>query len=89
MIHLSWVTALVIVALFVMAKEKDNNTTQDLVELKVTNAKFINNFVTNDTASHSKIIHSSFILITPRGGKVGRKEYLEEWAHGFDVKKYY
>ena len=89
MIHLSWVTALVIIGLFVKANEKDADSALDLAELKATNAKFIHNFVTNDTASHSKIIHSSFVLITPRGGKVGRKEYLAEWAHGFDVKKYY
>lgn len=89
MIHLSWVTGLLIFGLYVNAKEKDSSLTADLAELKATNAKFIHNFVTNDTASHSKIIHSSFTLITPRGGKVGRKEYLLEWAHGFDVTKYY
>src|SRR6185436_10749487 len=89
MIHLSWAAALVTLGLFVKAKEKDTDSTQDLAELKATNAKFIHNFVTNDTTSHSKIIHSSFVLITPRGGKVGRKEYLAEWAHGFDVTKYY
>jgi len=89
MIHLSWVAALVIIALFVKANEKDTDSTRDLEELKAINAKFINNFVTNDTISHGKIIHSSFVLITPRGGKVRRKEYLAEWAHGFDVKKYY
>lgn len=89
MIHLSWVTALVIVVMFVNAQKKDIDSTQDLAELKATNAKFIHNFVTNDTASHSKIIHHSFVLITPGGGRVGRKEYLAEWAHGFDVKKYY
>lgn len=87
-IHLTWLTALLAVGLFANAK-KESNAESDLADLKATNARFIHNFVTNDTASHSKIIHSTFVLITPKGGKVARKEYLAEWAHGFDVKKFY
>lgn len=56
----------------------------DLVKLRKLNATFIHNFVTNDTASHNKIIHKDFVYISGRGQVVNRKEYLNNWAHGFD-----
>jgi hypothetical protein len=56
----------------------------DLAKLKALNAKFIHNFVTNDTISHSKIIHNRFICITDNGRTLGRKEYMNKWLHGFD-----
>lgn len=87
-IHASWMTALLIGGLFVNAKKEDDSKA-DLELLKVTNAKFIHNFVTNDTVSHSKIIHPTFVLIPPTGGKVNRKNYLAAWAHGFNLKTYY
>ena len=62
----------------VMAQEAD------MVVLKKLNAQFIHNFVTNDTASHSLIIHKDFIRISSEGQYMERKEYLGNWAHGFD-----
>ena len=61
----------------------------DLQKLKQLNAKFINNFVTNDTASHSKIIHKDFVCITSEGRSVNRRDYLAGWVHGFDGFKYW
>lgn len=62
--------------------------TDDLAKLKKLNATFIHNFVTNDTASHNRIIHRDFICISGNGNVVSRKEYLDNWAHGFDPKVY-
>lgn len=56
----------------------------DIIKLKSLNAKFIYNFVTNDTVSHSKIIHSRFVCITDNGRTIDRKEYMNKWLHGFD-----
>lgn len=56
----------------------------DLSKLKALNAKFIHNFVTNDTVSHSKIIHSGFVCITDNGRTLNRSEYMNKWLHGFD-----
>jgi ketosteroid isomerase-like protein len=56
----------------------------DLSRLKALNATFIHNFVTNDTVSHSKIIHPDFVCINSTGKMIGRKEYLDDWLHGFD-----
>ena len=61
----------------------------DLQQLKALNARFINNFVTNDTASHNKIIHRDFICISSDGRYISRRDYLDGWAHGFDGYKYW
>jgi len=61
----------------------------DMAELKRLNAKFIHNFVTNDTAAHSLIIHKDFVRISSEGQYMNRKEYLDNWAHGFDGIKYW
>jgi hypothetical protein len=56
----------------------------DMKILKLLNAKFINNFVTNDTVSHSKIIHKDFVCIGSSGQYINRKDYMNGWLHGFD-----
>jgi ketosteroid isomerase-like protein len=56
----------------------------DLEQLKKLNATFIHNYVTNDTASHNKILHPDFIYISSNGSVTGRADYLNQWAHGFD-----
>lgn len=61
----------------------------DMATLKKLNAKFIHNFVTNDTAAHNLIIHKDFVCITSEGQSIGRRDYLESWAHGFDGFKYW
>lgn len=63
--------------------------TDDLLALKILNATFINNFVTNDTASHSKIIHRDFVCLNSQGKYINRKEYLLNWANGYDRFKYW
>jgi hypothetical protein len=61
----------------------------DMDQLKKLNARFIHNFVTNDTVSHGLIIHKDFICLTSDGKYIARKEYLVSWAHGFDGYKYW
>lgn len=53
-------------------------------ELRVLNARFINNYITNDVAGHDAILHETFIHITPTGVRVSRADYLKAWATGFD-----
>ena len=62
--------------------------TDDRALLSKLNATFIHNFVTNDTISHSKIIHKDFIYISSSGRVVPRDEYMKNWAHGYDAKVY-
>jgi len=56
----------------------------DLKTLKLLNAKFTNNFVTNDTVSHSRIIHKDFVCIGASGQYINRRDYMNGWVHGFD-----
>jgi hypothetical protein len=63
-----------------------NTNGEDLAALKSLNARFINNFITNDTVSHGKIIHKDFICITFKGLKINRQDYLDGWAKGHDPK---
>lgn len=56
----------------------------DLEQLKKLNAQFIHNFVTNDVAAHDRILHPGFVHISSSGKVTARKEYLEDWKHGFD-----
>jgi hypothetical protein len=79
---------LVVFFLSVLFQTRAQNN-DDMLKLKNLNAKFINNFVTNDTASHSKIIHKNFVCITSDGRYLNRQDYLNGWAHGFDGFKYW
>lgn len=63
-------------------------TQDDLAQLKIINARFIHNFVTNDVIAHDQIIHEDFVCLTTKGLWVNRKDYLEEWKSGFDPEKY-
>jgi ketosteroid isomerase-like protein len=56
-------------------------------ELRALNARFIHNFITNDVPSHDAILHEDFICITPTGARVGRADYLKDWATGFDPER--
>ena len=56
-------------------------------ELSALNARFINNFITNDVASHDAILHEEFICIDANGRRVGRDEYLRRWATQFDADR--
>lgn len=55
-------------------------------ELRALNARFIENFVTNDVASHDAILHPDFINIWPTGQRWDRATYLKYWATAFDPK---
>lgn len=72
--------------LFILSLTAIAQNTDDLSALKKLNATFIHNFVTNDTASHNRIIHRDFVYISSEGNMVDRKTYLDNWAHGFDAK---
>ena len=54
-------------------------------ELRALNARFINNFITNDVPGHDAILHEGFICIAPTGVRVSRADYLKAWATGFDA----
>lgn len=53
-------------------------------DLRKLNARFIDNFVTNDVASHDALLHAKFIGVRSDGSRIGRASYLEQWATGFD-----
>jgi hypothetical protein len=57
-----------------------------LRRLRALNARFIHNFVTNDVASHDRILHERFVCIGSDGARRLRPEYLKRWATGFDPK---
>ncbi len=77
------------ILLLVVHGYAQQGSSTDIAELKKVNAQFINNFVNNDSATHSRIIHKDFVCITSDGGYINRKDYLEWWAHGFDGYKYW
>ena len=58
----------------------------DKEQLSALNALFIENFMTNDTVSHNKIIHKDFVYISSSGKIVKRDDYMKAWAHGWDDK---
>lgn len=64
------------------------NQDADLAQLKAINAQFIKNFVTQDVASHDKIIHKDFVCIESNGGIIDRATYLKNWATDFDNSGY-
>lgn len=53
-------------------------------DLRELNARFIDNFVTNDVGSHDAILHPGFIYIASNGRRVELHPYLKAWATGFD-----
>ncbi len=64
--------------------ETNASQTTDMAQLSALNARFIKNFVTNDTVSHNQIIHKDFIYISMEGKIVNRDEYMKRWAHGYN-----
>ncbi|MGI8552549.1 MAG: nuclear transport factor 2 family protein [Dehalococcoidia bacterium] len=55
-----------------------------MLQLKALNARFINNFVTNDARSHDQITHKDFVCVTSTGAREKKAEYITRWATGFD-----
>jgi hypothetical protein len=64
----------------------DCQLTETVNEMRALNARFIDNFVTNDVASHDAILHPDFINIWPTGQRWDRATYLRYWATAFDPK---
>lgn len=60
----------------------------DSIELSAINAKFINNFLTQNVRLHSEIIHKDFVCIESNGAIVDRITYLKNWATDFDNSGY-
>lgn len=54
-------------------------------ELRKLNARFIENFVTNDVASHDAMLHEQFLSVQSDGSRIDRASYLENWATGFEA----
>jgi ketosteroid isomerase-like protein len=76
----------VICILFPALVFAQDNVADEKVLIKL-NDDFIRNFVNNDTSSHNTIIHPvKFLLINADGVLVGRKEYMDNWSHGYDKK---
>lgn len=58
---------------------------KDETALLSINRQFIRNFLNNDTVEHNKIIHpSNFLFIGTNGKILGRNEYMQAWAYGYD-----
>jgi hypothetical protein len=52
-------------------------------DLRALNARFIENFVTNDVTAHEALLHPRFINVNSGGARISRDEYLKGWATGF------
>jgi hypothetical protein len=61
---------------------------EDLAQLSKLNAKFIQNFINQDTIGHNQIVHKDFVCIVGTGAVVGRDEYMKGWATGYTDSKY-
>jgi ketosteroid isomerase-like protein len=79
---------IIIVGATVLLSTATQAQSDDLDQLKKLNATFIHNFVTNDVASHDKIIHEKFVCLTTKGLWVNRQDYLTGWKTGFDPNVY-
>lgn len=53
-------------------------------DLRILNARFIDNFVRNDVAAHDALLHPDFLYIGGGGHRLDRATYLANWATGFD-----
>jgi hypothetical protein len=58
----------------------------DLTTLRMLNARFVHNFVTNDVARHDSLLHPLFTAIQSDGSVLDRVAYLAGWARGFDPR---
>jgi ketosteroid isomerase-like protein len=65
-----------------------HNNNNDSLQLSTLNARFINNFVTQNVTAHSKLIHPDFVCIESNGHIIDRDTYLKNWATDFDNSGY-
>jgi ketosteroid isomerase-like protein len=68
--------------------ENVTNPVSDHEQLSSLNAQFIQNFLSQDVAAHSRIIHNDFVCIESNGDIVSRETYLQNWATDFDNSGY-
>lgn len=66
--------------------QRDFQSAETMDELRALNARFIENFVTNNVPSHDALLHPRFINIWPTGQRWDRATYLKYWATAFDPK---
>ena len=60
----------------------------DLSILSTLNARFIKNFITQDTVAHNEIIHKDFVCINNDGSIIGRNEYMSGWSGAYESSGY-
>lgn len=65
-----------------------NKLNDDHAQLSALNARFIQNFLHNDTVAHNKIIYKDFICIAGNGTVVNRNDYMKDWSHGYESSGY-
>lgn len=68
-----------------MAQKPASN---DQHELSVLNARFIKNFISQDTIAHNEIIHKDFVCINNNGTIANREEYMNDWSHSYENAGY-
>jgi hypothetical protein len=56
--------------------------------LSTLNARFIKNFITQDTVAHNEIIHKDFVCINNDGSIIGRNEYMSGWSGAYESSGY-
>jgi len=86
----STLAVLILSSHFSIAQMMDKSSTNDSdkATLSILNAKFIKNFITQDTISHNQIVHKDFVCIESSGAIVQRKEYMKGWATGYKDSGY-
>jgi ketosteroid isomerase-like protein len=65
-------------------EESRMDSTDAVSQVKALNARFMQNYVTNDVSSHDQITHRDFVCITSKGAFERKDAYLKRWASGFD-----
>ena len=53
-------------------------------DLRLLNARFIQNYINNDVAGHEEILHRRFLYVNGSGARIDRATYLDQWRTGFD-----
>lgn len=64
------------------------NESEDQEQLSKLNARFIKNFIEQDTLAHNEIIHKDFVCIESNGKIVNRKEYMKAWTTDYQNGKF-
>lgn len=65
-----------------------NELNEDVAQLSLLNAQFIQNFLHNDTVAHNNILYKDFVCIVGNGTVISRDNYMKGWSHGYDSSIY-